>query len=97
MQLINQLSIWFPNILDFIEFRIFEQSRGRYERYPSKFKNFCYHCVPDTEEILDVEYRWVLGIGKKPTSQIKNVGTDGYRVPARKNFGYRWVPSTGQI
>ena len=54
---------------------------GLQERYPSKFKNLGYRWVPGTEEILEIGYRFVPGI-----SQENVLGTDEYRVPARKNF-----------
>ena len=42
-----------------------------------------YRWVPGANQILEVEYRWVPGTG-----QNKILGTDWYRVPAKKNF---WV------
>ena len=40
-------------------------------------------------QIKNCGYRWV-----PCTSQKKFLGTDGYQVPADKNYGYRWVPGT---
>ena len=76
----------------------FIKTRGRRERYPTKFWK-CWG--PGTGKILKVGYRLVPG-----TDQIlkagyrvpsKFLGTNGYRVPARKNCRYRWVPRTGKI
>ena len=69
----------------------------RHERYPSKFKNLWYRWVPGTEKISEIGYRWVLGteeISKDWYRWVPGIeeilenflGTDEYRVPARKKF-----------
>ena len=50
-------------------------SRGRRERYASKFGKFGYRWVPSTRQILEIGYRWIPG-----TEQILEVG---YRVTSR--------------
>ena len=82
-------------------------SRGRHERYSTKFWKFGYRCLPDNRKIWKFGYRWVPGtrqiieIGYRWVPGAEQILKVGYcRVLGTEQIlevGYRWVPGTEQI